>query len=107
LLAPDTEHNLLRIGTEALTNALKHAQATEIRITLAFESTQVRLSLQDNGRGFDPSAQSGRGGFGLTSMRERAECIGSEMTIVSEPKLGTTVTVAAPISPSHNVESLP
>jgi signal transduction histidine kinase len=100
LLPPDTEHNLLRIGTEALTNALKHAQASEIRVTLGFGATQVRLSVQDNGSGFNLSDQSGRGGFGLTSMRERAERLGSQITIVSEPGLGTTVTVAAPISPS-------
>ena len=100
LLPPDTEHNLLRIGTEALTNALKHAQATEIRVTLGFGTTQVRLSVQDNGTGFNLSDQTGRGGFGLTSMRERAERLGSQITIISEPGVGTTVTVAAPLSPS-------
>jgi signal transduction histidine kinase len=81
-----------------MTNALKHAQATLVRIELTFEPEEVRLSVQDNGRGFDPAAVTGDG-FGLTGMRERAERLGGRVTISSRPGQGTEVVLVAPASP--------
>ena len=66
------EHCLLRIGQEAIANAVKHALAQEIDVELSFEAEQVRLRVRDDGRGFDPSI-SGMGRFGIIGMRERAE----------------------------------
>jgi len=53
-LSPELETNLLRIGQEVLTNALRHAHATEFNAELIFDGREVRLNLRDNGRGFDP-----------------------------------------------------
>jgi signal transduction histidine kinase len=84
------EENLLHIGQEALTNALKHANATEFRARLSFASGAVRLELRDNGDGFVIDAVDG-GGFGLIGMKERAEQIGARLTVSSEPGVGTNI----------------
>ena len=95
-LPPEVESNLLRIGLEALTNALKHAGASAVRIEADFEPGEVRLSVQDNGRGFDPHRHPPGGGFGLTGMQERADSIGGRLQIISRPGGGTEVVVRAP-----------
>jgi PAS domain S-box-containing protein len=99
-LPADTESNLLRIGLEALTNALKHAEATAIRVELSFASGQVRLSVQDNGKGFDPHRPTRADSFGLTGMRERAQSMGGQLTVASRPGQGTEVVVVAPTAAS-------
>ncbi len=97
-LPPDMELHLLRVAQEALANALKHGRASEIRIELARDAQGVQLSVQDNGRGFDPRARNVDRGFGLISMHERAERIGAQLTVFSEPELGTRLVVAVPAS---------
>jgi signal transduction histidine kinase/ligand-binding sensor domain-containing protein len=98
-LPEDVEHNLLRIGQEAVTNALKHAAATRIRIRLSREARGVSLRIEDNGRGFDQrdafSPQAGH--FGVLGMRERAERLGGAMRLTSSPGEGTAVEVTAPL----------
>jgi signal transduction histidine kinase len=87
------ENNLLHIGREALTNAVKHAEATHITVEAKFERGSVSLKVKDDGCGFDVdsvSSESG-GGFGLISMRERAEQIGARLNIQSSPGGGTEV----------------
>ncbi len=95
-LAAEVESNLLRIGQEALTNILKHARASAARVELSFERRQVRLSVQDNGQGFDPGLPAVADGFGLTGMRERAKGLGGQLTLSSRPGHGTEVVVVAP-----------
>lgn len=90
------ETNLLRIGQEVLTNALRHAKASEFNVLLAFDNREVRLNLRDNGRGFDPRMKSE--GFGLRGMRERAEGIGGQFSIQSSEGNGTAVTVVLPLA---------
>lgn len=98
--------NLLRIGQEALLNALKHAQATIIWIDLTCESQEVSLSVRDNGRGFTlPASQDVSGGFGLLGMYQRAGRIGGQLTIATQPGQGTEVLVYAPLSLITNYES--
>ncbi len=82
-LSNDRALGLLRICQEAVVNALRHAQASKIRVQLTYEPSGVDLSVHDNGRGFDAHA-AGKG-FGLTSMRERAERIGARIEISGEP----------------------
>jgi PAS domain S-box-containing protein len=94
-LAPEVENNLLHIGQEALTNALKHARATEFEARLSFEAEAVRLELRDNGDGFVVDDANGAG-FGLIGMRERAEWIGGALTITSELGTGTTIVAVSP-----------
>jgi signal transduction histidine kinase len=77
---------------------VKHANATQATVTLAFDDAGVRLAVQDNGIGFDPDAPGTRskesGGFGLINMRERARLLGGELTVQSEPGRGTLVEAA-------------
>jgi len=94
-LSNDKALGLLRICQEAVVNALRHAQASKIRVQLTYEPSGVDLCVYDNGRGFDPKAHAGGKGFGLTSMRERAERIGARIEISGEPGQGTRLTVAA------------
>jgi len=91
-LPPLVEHNLLRIGQEALTNVLRHSQADALKTTLTYKPGQVRLCVEDNGRGFAP-ARTDEPGFGLTGMRERAAQIGAVLTIDSRSGHGTRVEV--------------
>ncbi|MDF5714603.1 MAG: PAS domain-containing protein [Rhizonema sp. NSF051] len=92
-LSPEVENNLLRIGQEALTNAIKYASASEIRVELAYENTQCILCVKDNGRGFGVGSIPPVGGFGLLGMSERAENIGAQLTIQSQPEQGTEIVV--------------
>src|SRR5260370_39883998 len=73
--------NLLRIGQEVLTNSLRHASASEFEVHLSFNRDHVRLTLRDNGRGFDPAGK--HDGFGLLGIRERVEAMSDQMTIQS------------------------
>jgi len=97
-LAPRLENHLLGIGTEAMTNAVKHGRANAIQVELDFRSAEVALRVKDNGTGFDPQHQldQSSGCFGLIGMRERAREVGAEIRILSEPGHGTEVSVAAP-----------
>ncbi|WP_373425489.1 PAS domain S-box protein [Chroococcidiopsis cubana] len=93
-LSYDLESNLFRIGQEALTNAIKHAKADEIRIELIYEPTQCSLRIQDDGQGFEVENQAMRNGFGLIGMAERAERIRAELTIQSNLGQGTKIVVS-------------
>jgi signal transduction histidine kinase/FixJ family two-component response regulator len=89
-LQPAVEENLLHIGQEALSNALKHACATKFRTRLSFDSDAVRLELRDNGKGFVVGCANG-GGIGLLGMRERAQQIGATLAVTSKPGKGTKI----------------
>jgi len=88
-----TEEGLYRIAQEALTNALKHASASSVRVEVSAVEGAVNLEIIDDGRGFDPAAIGELGGLGLVSMRERADELGGTLTIVSAPGEGTRVKV--------------
>jgi signal transduction histidine kinase len=85
------EEQLFQIAQEALNNALRHAKATAITVSVHAEADCLFLSVEDNGTGFDPTASST--GTGLVTMQKRAEAMGGTMTITSAPKQGTTVEV--------------
>jgi signal transduction histidine kinase len=87
-------NQLFRIVQEALANAVRHAQATRISVRIFYEPRQLRLEVQDNGRGFDLSETPGpaQGNFGLTGMRERAAAIGSQFHLQSGTE-GTMIRV--------------
>jgi signal transduction histidine kinase len=94
----DTEIALFRIAQEGLNNILKHAEATSVSICLEVDETAVLLEVQDNGNGFDINNQTEQStaGFGLHSMRERAEALRGRFRINSIPGQGTTVSVSIP-----------
>jgi PAS domain S-box-containing protein len=89
----EVENNLLRIGQEALTNAIKYAHAREIRVELVYDDAQCRLRVKDDGEGFGVVGVPMSGGFGLLGMSERAERIGAQLTIESQPGQGTEIVV--------------
>ncbi len=97
-LAADVEDNLLRVAQEALANALRHAHAETITVELEYTPEGVRLRVYDNGTGFAPSNAHG---FGLVSMRERAQRIGGELTVASQAGVGTDVTLFVPVGRSQ------
>ncbi|MBD2056029.1 AAA family ATPase, partial [Oculatella sp. FACHB-28] len=92
-LPTEVENNLLRMGQEALTNAIKYANADEIRVELAYDRDQVCLRVRDNGQGFGVGSIPSSKGFGLLGMSERAERIGAQLTIRSQPGQGTEIIV--------------
>lgn len=95
-LPASVEEALYRIGQEALNNALKHAQATEITVRLWAAGDAVTLEVEDDGRGFGAGAEGAGGGIGLASMRERAERLGGAVEVLSVPGEGTRVSARLP-----------
>jgi signal transduction histidine kinase len=81
----------LRVVQEALANAAKHAEATEVTVGVEYRATELCLTVRDNGRGFDTPAV---GGFGLATMRERVASVGGTLSITGGA--GTTVTATLP-----------
>jgi len=105
-LEPRIELNLLRIGQEAVTNAVKHSGARRITVGLEFHPDKVRVSVSDDGRGFraDESVLCSGGHFGLLDMRERARFLGCHLDVDSRPNCGTRISVEVPVKqqqPSH------
>ena len=94
-LAAAVELALFRIAQEALTNAAKHSGSAAVRIRLAAHGARLRLSVEDDGKGFGERhpARAGRaGGWGLQEMRERAEAHGGSLRIDASPRGTSTVT---------------
>jgi PAS domain S-box-containing protein len=92
-LPTEVESNLLRMGQEALTNAIRHANADEIRVELVYDRDWVCLRVKDNGQGFGVGSIPSSEGFGLLGMSERAERIGAQLMIRSQPGQGTEMIV--------------
>jgi signal transduction histidine kinase len=97
-LRPDWEENLLHVGQEVLTNALRHAHATHFAMRLIFDPHGIRMELRDNGRGFDPDAR--HDGIGLLGMKERVEAMGGQLFIQSTNGKGTAISIALPSTDS-------
>src|SRR5438105_1370273 len=110
-LSPNWQENLLHIGQEALTNALKYARPRNFETRLIFNSRQFRLELRDDGNGFRTKDQ--HDGLGLAGMRERAEQMGGTLKVSSARGKGTTIVVTVPYPPpngfavTNNHESRP
>jgi PAS domain S-box-containing protein len=93
---------IYRILQEAFNNSAKHSAASRLRVSLSSEAGRLTLLVRDNGRGFDmailSSPQTSGAGFGLVSMRERAELSGGSFSVESRPDKGTTVQASWPAS---------
>ncbi|MFO7250358.1 MAG: sensor histidine kinase [Actinomycetes bacterium] len=98
-LHPEAETTVLRVAQEALANVAKHADATRVGVTLSYMADLLALDVRDDGAGFDTSRPAAGRGFGLTSMRQRAERLGGTFTIESEPGAGTAVSATVPAIP--------
>ena len=100
-LPPEIGTALFRICQEGLTNIAKHAQATAVEVTLSYDDQEVELTIKDNGIGFDldPDGKVGKsGGYGLISMRERAQGQNGYFEIQSEKGAGTMIRVSIPVA---------
>src|SRR5205809_2404459 len=110
-LSPMWQENLLHIGQEALTNALKHARPRNFETRLIFNSKAFRLELRDDGNGFRTKDE--HDGLGLAGIRERAEQMGGTLKVASARGKGTTIVVTVPYPPpdgfavANNHESRP
>jgi signal transduction histidine kinase len=99
-LQPELEITTYRIITESLTNIVRHAQADTIAVQLQVEDDQIAVIVEDNGIGFDAAAwfnsPTGRQSLGLVSMRERAELLGGQLEVISQPGCGTKIWARLP-----------
>jgi signal transduction histidine kinase len=111
-LSAEVRHNLFCAVKEALHNVLKHAQASEVRITFAVRLAELQVTVTDNGRGFEAAdvfRASANGnpamhaGDGLLNMRERLESVAGRCVVESATGKGTAVTFVIPLS--HNLKS--
>ncbi len=114
-ISPDVERvtgpiemGVFRIIQEALQNVRKHSRASRVGVTVACENSELRVTIEDNGVGFDRSAAPSDGvHFGLVSMSERARLLRGELVIESEPKRGTTVSLTVPLNEPNRDMSEP
>jgi len=99
-LPEEVELVLFRIAQEALRNVWRHSQATKADITVEFDEAKTRLTVGDNGKGFNLPPTIGNlardGKLGLAGMQERAQLIGATLTVRSEPGKGSSITIEIP-----------
>jgi predicted ATPase/signal transduction histidine kinase len=107
-LSPQVQQDLLRIAQEAISNALRHAQPSEIKVSLKGNQSNIVLRVTDNGSGLVRTRPlSERHGFGFANMRARAENLGAVLDVESKPGHGTSVIVRlrladSPEAPPHS-----
>jgi PAS domain S-box-containing protein len=99
VLPDDAALCLYRITQEALQNAIKHSGATGAKVELAANERELRLTVTDDGHGFDPEAAEARGSLGIVSMRERARMVRGRISVQSRPGEGTRIEARVPIPP--------
>jgi two-component system NarL family sensor kinase len=100
-IPPAVEVGLYRIAQEALQNALRHADATRVMLRLESASDLIRLTVEDDGRGFTIE-ETAEGRFGLLGMRERARLLGGTLQIESAAGTGTRITAEVPHGSKHH-----
>ena len=100
-LPAEVESTLFRIGQEAISNATRHARATDVLMALDFQDGSITLEVKDDGVGFDVASVTNSGGprpgWGILGMQERATLLGGTLQIESEPGKGTHVKVSIPL----------
>ena len=94
-LPTDVETALYRIVQEALTNIVKHAQASSVSIVLARSPRAITAVIEDDGRGF--ATEAGTEGLGLLGMGERLALLGGKLKLESSPDAGTTIVAEVPL----------
>jgi PAS domain S-box-containing protein len=97
-LGVDKTTAVFRIVQEALTNIVRHADASAIRLTMRQTEDQFTVKIQDNGRGITPAQLTNPSSIGVLGMQERAELIGAQLTISTKPGKGTAIVIVAPLS---------
>ncbi|GAA4352757.1 sensor histidine kinase [Angustibacter luteus] len=94
----EARYELVSIAGEALENVRRHADASEVGVSLQGRPDSVELVVADNGRGFDATAAGPKGHFGMQGMTERARQVGGDLTVTSCPAEGTTIRVRIPVA---------
>jgi signal transduction histidine kinase len=103
---PEAEVQLVRVIQEALTNIRKHAKADRAWIRIASRPSEIGISIEDKGQGFDPAILNEDGPrFGVRTMRERVERVGGRLEIESSPGCGTTVRIFLPLAEGEDHDS--
>jgi signal transduction histidine kinase len=87
---------IYRMIQECLQNIIKHSKATRMDLSFRYEKEKLKITIADNGQGFDKSLVKYRGGLGLNNISNRAKLIGGSATIDSTPGEGTTITIISP-----------
>jgi signal transduction histidine kinase len=105
-VSPEARLGIYRVVQEALHNALRHAQADEAVVKLEWMDDVLRVTIRDNGSGFDPEHAARPTSLGLLSMHERAAAIGAKLEISSRPGGGTAVILERPLDTELVLESL-
>ncbi len=97
LFAKNDEINIYRIFQEGANNVLKHSEASRAVVNMEQHGSEVRIEIEDDGKGFSVSPTGAFSGFGIQGMRERVEMLGGTMAIVSSPGTGTKISIVLPI----------
>jgi len=97
-LSKQMQLNIYRIVQESLTNALRHSKATEINLNISTSENYLKISIQDNGKGFNPDSLDPLQSIGITGMKERALSFGAELKIQSAFGKGTSVLLSVPLN---------
>src|ERR1044072_8659357 len=97
-IAIDVRLCVFRIAQESLRNCIKHSSALRARVVLEKTEGAVRVSVSDDGRGFDTESDAMKKGLGFTSMRERLRLVGGRLRILSRPAKGTRIEISAPLT---------
>lgn len=95
--SPEVATNLFRIYQESLTNVARHSEATKVTASLLVSPEYIRLSISDNGKGFNIAGNGHKKTLGLLGMKERATMIGGKLEINSEPGKGTNIMITVPL----------
>ena len=98
ILSKDMQLNMYRIVQESLTNAIRHSKATEINLSIFETGNNLKIKIQDNGKGFNPDLLEPLHSIGITGMKERALSFGAELNIQSSSGKGTTVLLSVPLN---------
>ena len=95
---PRVEEEVLKIGQEAVLNAVHHAHASQITVELSYDERAMTLRVSDNGCGFDPAHLNDDHHYGLASMKERAAVVGGRLIVATGAEQGTAVTAVVPLA---------
>jgi signal transduction histidine kinase len=100
--APEVEATIYRVVQEALTNAVKHANAGRVAVVVREDADAVDIVVRDDGQGFDPDAAASSAGFGLLGMRERIALVGGTLAVESSPGKGAEIRARVPVRRSSS-----
>ncbi len=106
-LPPEMRHNLFLTVREALSNAAKHSQATEISLAVRTVGSHVKILIRDDGLGFEAASAEAGERNGLKNMRQRIEALGGQFNVDTAPGQGTIITLSVACPAAKNLEKIP